>query len=77
MFLRKIDDGEISIEQANQEYEKFSLQIKTENKEGKVIKNPYYHIVIANNFVINKPWLGDKYNEAMWHFKKAIELDSE
>ena len=40
-----------------------------------VIKNPYYHIVIANDLVINSSKFKDKYDIAMNHFDKAIELD--
>ena len=72
MFLRKIDDGTISIEKVDKEYKKFSSQIKEDYENNKVIKNPYYHIAIANDFVIN-----DKYESAMNHFNQAIDLDKQ
>lgn len=75
MFLRKIDDGDILINNADEEYEKFIKIIKTDYDNGLAIKNPYYHIAIANDLVINSSRFGDKYGIAMDHFNKAIELD--
>jgi hypothetical protein len=75
MFLRKIDDGTIQIEYAEKEYEKFNIQIEKDYENKNVIKNPYYHIAIANDLVINDSSLDDKYNQAMDHFDQAIKLD--
>lgn len=75
IFLRKIDDGIISIEHADKEYMKFSYQIQGDYDNGIVIKNPYYHIAIANDLVVNDSSLDDNYNRAMNHFNQAIELD--
>ena len=75
MFLRKIDDGTIPIEYAEKEYKKFNTQIEKDYKSKNVIKNPYYHIAIANDLVINDSSLDDKYNQAMDHFDQAIKLD--
>lgn len=52
MFLSKIDEG-TPIEYAKAEYEKFSMQIENDYESKNVIKNPYYHITIANDLVIN------------------------
>ena len=52
MFLRKVDDEVMPIEQAEQEYKKFSHQIITDYDSGTVIKNPYYNIVIDNDLII-------------------------
>lgn len=69
--------GVIPIEQADKEYKKFSDQIKKDYESDTVIKNPYYHIAIANDLVINDSSLNDKYDLAMSHFDKAIKLDEQ
>jgi preprotein translocase subunit SecA len=70
IFLRKIDDGIIPIPNAKNEYEIFAGQINGDYENEKVIKNPYYHIAIANDLVVN-----DKYELAVKHFNDAIKLD--
>lgn len=70
MFLRKVEDGSLPIEQAEQEYETFRAKILEDFDKNEVIKNPYYHIAIANNLI-----LMGKHEKAHDHFKKAIELD--
>ncbi|XP_047128515.1 uncharacterized protein LOC124809060 [Hydra vulgaris] len=72
MFLRKIDDGTIKIEHAKSEYKHFVEQLNSGYKSETIIKNPYYHIVIANDFILNN---SAEYEEANKHFEKAIELD--
>ena len=68
MFLRNIDDGIIPIEQAHQEFKKFSCRINEDYESDTVIKNPYYHIAIANDLVINDFSLNDKYKKAEMNF---------
>ncbi|EAR95365.2 helicase carboxy-terminal domain protein (macronuclear) [Tetrahymena thermophila SB210] len=75
MFLRKIDEGLIPIEDAENEYQEFRVKIENDYKCNNVIKNPYYHISIANDLVINDSSLNDKYNQAMSHFDQAVQLD--
>ena len=70
MFLRGLDDGTIKTEQAGKAYEEFEKNILKDYAEDKVIKNPYYHIMIGNALLIEK-----RYNDAESYFKKAIELD--
>ena len=72
IFLRKIDDGTIKIEQADSEYKNFADQVTSDYKSGTIIKNPYYHIAIANDLMLNN---SSQYKEANHHFKKAIKLD--
>ncbi|KAL4473568.1 hypothetical protein ABPG74_022432 [Tetrahymena malaccensis] len=74
MFLRKIDDEEIPIHCAEDQYEKFISQIKNDYLNKNVIKNPYYHICIANNLVIND-LSKETYNLVMDHYDQAIKLD--
>ncbi|CAF4381932.1 unnamed protein product, partial [Rotaria magnacalcarata] len=77
MFLRKIDDqkSSIDIEKVHKEYAEFSERIIKDYSNNCVIKNPYYHIVIGNDLVINDSSLISKYKQAMEHFDRAIELD--
>ncbi|CAF3327679.1 unnamed protein product, partial [Rotaria socialis] len=77
MFLRKIDDqkSSIDIEKVHKEYAEFRERIIKDYSDNCVIKNPYYHIVIGNDLVINDSSLISKYKEAMKHFNRAIELD--
>ncbi|CAF1106068.1 unnamed protein product [Rotaria sordida] len=78
MFLRKIDDEKfpINIEKIHADYEKFSENILSNYANDCVIKNPYHCINIGNDLIINDSSLTNQYNEAMKHFDKAIELDS-
>ncbi|CAF4874808.1 unnamed protein product, partial [Rotaria sp. Silwood1] len=77
MFLREIDnqispiDNEIFYER----FEKFSKNIRKNYENDCIIKNPYCHIAIANDLVINESSLRRNYDDAMKHFDLAIELD--
>ncbi len=75
IFLRKIDDGIIKIQNAYKEYKKFSKQIRQDYQNNNAIKNPYYYIIIANDFVYNDSALNDKYSKAMDYYDRAIKLD--
>ncbi|CAF1276298.1 unnamed protein product, partial [Rotaria sordida] len=77
MFLRQIDDekSNFKYEKIHDDYEKFSKKIIDDYENNCVIKNPYYHIIIGNDLVINDSSLNSKYDEAMKHFERAIELD--
>lgn len=65
------------IEEADQSYKKFSDKINKDYENKSVIKNPYYHIAIGNDLVMNDSSLNSKYDEAVSHFDKAIKLDSQ
>ncbi|CAF4971220.1 unnamed protein product, partial [Rotaria sp. Silwood1] len=77
IFLREIDnqispiDNEIFYER----FEKFSKNIRKNYENDCIIKNPYCHIAIANDLVINESSLRRNYDDAMKHFDLAIELD--
>ncbi|CAF0757525.1 unnamed protein product [Didymodactylos carnosus] len=77
MFLRKIDDQKscIDTEKVHIEYAEFREKIIKDYNDDCVIKNPYYHIVIVNDFIINDSNLNSKYKQAMEHLKCAIKLD--
>ncbi|CAF3758398.1 unnamed protein product [Rotaria sordida] len=78
MFLRKIDNEKSSIisEKIHQKYEKFQKKVIDDYEKGRVIKNPYYHIVIANDLVINDSSSNENYDEAMEHYNRAIPCRS-
>lgn len=73
-FLRDIESKEINIAYAQTKYDVFKKEILEDYKNGNVIQNPYYHIDIANDFVISSP---DKYSLAKKHFDAAIKLDKD
>ncbi|CAF4173221.1 unnamed protein product [Rotaria sp. Silwood2] len=77
IFLHKIDSEESSInsEKIYQDYEKFEKEIIDDYHKDCVIRNPYYHIKIAYDLIINDSFLSETYEEAMKHFNRAIELD--
>ncbi|CAF4506229.1 unnamed protein product [Rotaria sp. Silwood2] len=76
-FLHKIDNEEssININKIYRDYEKFEKEIIDDYRKDCVIKNPYYHIKIGNDLVINDSLLSEIYEKAMKHFDRAIELD--
>ncbi|CAF4647183.1 unnamed protein product [Rotaria sp. Silwood2] len=78
MFLRKIDDEKcpINTEKIHADYEEFSKNIQRNYANDCVIKNPYHRINIGNDLIINDSLLKNKYDEAMKHFDKAIQSDS-
>ncbi|CAF1374953.1 unnamed protein product [Rotaria sordida] len=77
MFLRKIDNEKSVIDPKKfcNEYEDFKKRIIDNFKNNCIIKNPYYHIIIGNDLIINDSSLNSKYDEAMKHFDQAIKLD--
>ncbi|CAF3416542.1 unnamed protein product [Rotaria sp. Silwood2] len=76
-FLRKIDSEGFPInrKKIEQDYEKFQQEIIHDYDQNCVIKNPYYHIIIGNDLVMNDSLLNDNYDKAMTHFDQAIKLD--
>ncbi|CAF4986969.1 unnamed protein product [Rotaria sp. Silwood1] len=77
MSLQEINDLKFPIhkEKIYQDYETFSKRIFEDYKKDCVIKNPYYHINIGNDLVINDSLINSKYDQAMKHFDEAIKLD--
>ncbi|CAF4803613.1 unnamed protein product, partial [Rotaria sp. Silwood1] len=78
MFLRKIDNDQspIDSERINNEFEIFSEEIRNDHKKDCLMRNPYHHIAIGNDLILNDSSLNSKYELALKHFDKAIELDS-
>ncbi|CAF4844118.1 unnamed protein product, partial [Rotaria sp. Silwood1] len=77
MFLRKLDDNTIGLENAEKECKKLIDTLRNNYKEENIIKNPYYHTAIANDIIVNE-WSirsSSKVKHALSHFEKAIQLD--
>jgi len=77
MFLKQIDDNKIQLHEAENECNKLIENLRKDYKEGTIIKNAYYHIVIANDIIVNQWSIRDssKAKEALIHFEKATGLD--
>ncbi|CAF4288772.1 unnamed protein product [Rotaria sp. Silwood2] len=77
VFLRKIDNAKSPIDctKIHSEFDDFSKEVNEDYEKGRTIKNPYYHVIIGNDLVINDSSFNSKYDEAMEHFDRAIELD--
>ncbi|CAF1433891.1 unnamed protein product [Adineta steineri] len=77
MFLRKLDDSTIKLDNAEQECNKLIERLKKDYKEENIIKNSYYHTVIANDIIVNEWSIRNlaKVKRALSHFEKAIQLD--
>ncbi|CAF3841999.1 unnamed protein product [Rotaria sordida] len=78
MFLYQIDNQQAPTDSKifHKQFEKFSKKIRDNYENDCIIKNPYCHIAIANDLVINDSSLYRNYDNAMKHFDRAIELDS-
>ena len=82
-FLMEIDDGIIKIDDAYGKYDQLINEIdaeyqKTEIHENKGffnIKNPYYHIAVGNDLIMNDSVFNDKYDRAQRHYDQAIAID--
>ena len=77
MFLRKLDDQMIKLEHAEGECRKLIELLRKDYKEGKIIKNSYYHTVIANDIIMKEWSIRDtpKAKRALSHFEAAVQLD--
>jgi preprotein translocase subunit SecA len=75
MFLKKIDDKELNIKNAQKKYDKLIQAIEKDFNKGTVIKNPYHHTAIGFDRLINESLFNNKYDEAIINFEKAIKLD--
>jgi hypothetical protein len=75
MFLRRIDDQELKLDNAEKEYDLLMQKIEEDFSSDKVIKNPYYHIAIGVDKLINESLFNSNYDQALDHFGKAIKLD--
>ncbi|CAF2102630.1 unnamed protein product [Rotaria magnacalcarata] len=77
MFLRKLDDDTIPLDHANEECNKLIDTLRKDYEQEKIIKNSYYHTVIANDIIMND-WSirsSSKAKSALSHFEKAVQLD--
>lgn len=69
MFLYKVNNGRIALENANEEYKVFEERVLKDLKQKTSTKNPYHHIAIANGFLLE-----GKHSEAEEHINEAIRL---
>ncbi|CAF1351524.1 unnamed protein product [Rotaria sordida] len=78
MFLYQIDNQKAPTDSKifHEQFEKFSKKTRENYENYCIIKNPYCHIAIADDLVINDSSLYRNYDNAMKHFDRAIELDS-
>lgn len=68
-----IDEEQIKHDEMKKNFEIFEKQILQNKKSDELIQNPYFHILIGNEYLaMNKT---DKYDQAIEEFTKAIELD--
>jgi hypothetical protein len=80
-FLAKLDEGQISINKAEEECQTLFNQLWSDFEKGKLIKNPYYHISIANDILADewakviRSYNTKKIKKAMSHYKKAFKED--
>jgi tetratricopeptide (TPR) repeat protein len=71
MFLKAIEEESYMDKKTIEtKYKQFDSEIQKDLGDGNVIKNPYYHVCIANDELAN-----GEYRKAEAHFNKAIELD--
>jgi len=75
MLLRRIDDQELKLDDAEKQFDALMKIIETDFSSDKIIKNPYYHIAIGVDKLINESLFNNNYDEALNHFGKAIKLD--
>ncbi|CAF2144698.1 unnamed protein product [Rotaria magnacalcarata] len=77
LFLRKLDDDTVRLDHAEEECNTLIDILRKDYKEEKIIKNSYYHTVIANDIIMNQ-WSirsSSKAESALSHFEKAVQLD--
>jgi superfamily II DNA/RNA helicase len=77
IFLSKLDDKVIKLEDAVREYDSLIGQLQNDYEKNKIIKNPYYYTSIAFDIIVNEWSIRDapKANKALDYFNKAIELE--
>ena len=76
VFLRKLDDGTIKCEDAENQCELLINQLRDDFENDSLIKNPYYLTCIAYDIIVNE-WSGrdsPKVERALKYFNRAIEL---
>lgn len=77
MMLKKVDDGPIDKNLAINDFKNLDSNI-FQNLNGEIssiIKNPYYHIAIANDMLANTSLLDRTYDRVLNHLNQAIEAD--
>lgn len=75
MFLRELQFSSQTQQEMEKEmilfdtkYTEFETKILKDYDHNTVIKNPFYHIAIGNDMIINNSSLDDKYEEALNNF---------
>ena len=81
MFLRRLDNGDIKLEEAEEKCKALINQLRNDFQNHNLIKNPYYFTCIAYDTIIEWSmieWLNidsPKAVKALDYFKKAIEIE--
>lgn len=70
MFLRKLDDNTITVEKASCECDKLLVDLLKDYNKDDAIKNLYYHIIIANDLMVND----SKPTQAKVHYEKVLQV---
>ena len=82
-FLRKLEEGEKGLQDAEKRCEELIRNLETDFICNKLIKNPYYHIIIANEILadewgkIIRGYSSTNIKKALEHYKSAIKLDQD
>ncbi|CAF1444874.1 unnamed protein product [Adineta steineri] len=76
IFLRKLDDNIMRLDNAEKECNRLIERLRKDYKEESLIKNSYYYTVIAND-IMNEWSICDssKVKRALNYFEKATKLD--
>jgi len=78
MFLGiQLEGRRIPITEAWGYYKFFELRITLDLKKGKVIRSPFYHICIGNDFMLKDGKCFNYVEKAMSAFDDAIKIDSD
>lgn len=77
LFLRDVDDGIIPISEMDKHYKIFRDQIHADYRANTIFRNPYHHITVANDLLLNASVFNDTSIEAMAHFDAAIAKDKQ
>ncbi len=75
MFLRKVDDGKNKQSDIAREYDAFARSVYERYQADTIIENPYHHITLANDLLMNESFFEDASERAMQHYEAAIGID--